>query len=263
MKIGIFDSGIGGLSVLHEAWQLLRGEEYIFYADVDHVPYGLKTREQILGYSRDIVDFLEGEGADVVLIACNTATAVAASDLRKEKKIPIIGMEPAVRPALKQNMQAKRVLVMATPVTIHEKKLKNLLAEVDQSHEVDLMEMPGLVKLAEAESFDTKEAEDYISSRLSSVDISDYSALVLGCTHFNYFKPLLRKYLGPDVRFVDGNEGTVRHLADVTGRKIYEDRITEKDPKVTYYMSGRPAAAEELSKLSRLHDRLEAVRCIS
>ena len=96
MKIGIFDSGIGGLSVLHEAYHQLPGQEFMFYADTDHVPYGLKTPEQIMGYAEEITEFLLQRGAQAIVIACNTATSVAVKELRKNYDIPILGMEPAV-----------------------------------------------------------------------------------------------------------------------------------------------------------------------
>ncbi|MBP3814197.1 MAG: aspartate/glutamate racemase family protein, partial [Butyrivibrio sp.] len=100
MKIGIFDSGMGGLSVLHEAYHQLPDQEYIFYADTEHVPYGIKTPEQIIGYTTEIAEFLIDKGVDAIVVACNTATSVAIKELRKRFDLPILGMEPAVKPAV-------------------------------------------------------------------------------------------------------------------------------------------------------------------
>ena len=263
MKIGIFDSGIGGISVLHEAIHYLPVAEYFFYADSDHVPYGLKTKDEILGFSREIVKFLIDKGVDAVLIACNTATAVAADKLRQEFNIPIIGMEPAVKPAVKQNTGDKRVLVMATPVTIRENKLHKLLDTVDKSHAVDLLEMPGLVKFAEAGCFDTDEVRDYLADRYSGLDTKNYSALVLGCTHFNYFIPLYREFFPEDTAIIHGNSGTVRQLANVMGAEITDgdagaEHISEG--KVTYYLSGREADADTKAFIERLHERLDHIK---
>ena len=112
MKIGIFDSGIGGLSVLHEAYHLLPKQEFIFYADTENVPYGTKTPEQIVGYATKIADFLIEKGAGAIVVACNTATSVAIKELRKNYNIPILGMEPAVKPAV-EGTEGKRIMVIA------------------------------------------------------------------------------------------------------------------------------------------------------
>ena len=272
MKIGIFDSGIGGLSVLHEAYHQLPGQEYIFYADTEHVPYGLKTKEQILGYTIEITEFLIKQGVDAIVIACNTATSVAVKELRKRYSLPILGMEPAVKPAV-EGTDKKRIMVIATPVTIREDKLKNLLHRVDEDHRVDLLPMPRLVEFAEREEFESEQVREYINSQFSEYDKDDYSALVLGCTHFNYFKPLYKEYFGDDTLLIDGNLGTIRHLADVTGitlsddpdRVVYFDEHHNIlcDTKTKYYFSGNEVNDEKtLEHLKRLHNRLEQVRKI-
>jgi len=259
VRIGIFDSGMGGLSVLHEAMHRIPDAEFIFYADEDHVPYGEKTAEEITGYSEGIVNFMLEHGVDGIIIACNTATSVAARYLRDRYSIPIVGMEPAVKPALER--ADGRILVMATPVTIHEKKLHDLLERYDKAHAADLLEMPGLVTFAEREEFDTEAVRDYILSRLWGRDVSDYTALVLGCTHFNYFKPMLRDILG--CRMYDGNVGTTRHLADVLG-VVYSEDDTELCHRVSYFFSGREVRNREaLEKIGRMHERLELVRGIN
>lgn len=262
MKIGIFDSGIGGISVLHEAIKRMPEAEFLFYADTDHVPYGLRTKEEILEFSRDIVRFLIDKDVEAIVIACNTATAVAAEKLRQEFDIPIIGMEPAVKPAVKINHDDKRILVMATPVTIRENKLHKLLAEVDKEHSVDLLEMPGLVKFAEAGTFDDDKVREYLSERYDGLNPEDYSAIVLGCTHFNYFTPLYREFFPEDTAIIDGNEGTVRQLMKVVGKSNSESAdMVEAGQRVqvTYFMSGRPADEETLRFISELHRRLDDI----
>ena len=281
MKIGIFDSGIGGISVLHEAYHRLPNEEYIFYADADHVPYGQKKPEDIIRYSDSIVNELIEMGVDAVLIACNTATSVAAEHLRAKYSVPIIGMEPAVKPAVEAAKNTDgRVLVMATPVTIRENKLHRLLDQVDRAHLVDLLPMPRFVTLAERGIFDGKEVDSYIEERLAMYDKDSFSEVVLGCTHFNYFKPAIIKAFTGDGKerpipdLIDGNVGTINHLADVLGLKSADiglelDRehmkkvFEEVQKRTTYLMSGRGASLEEYNKIKSLHDRLEYVRSIS
>ncbi|MCR5404991.1 MAG: glutamate racemase [Butyrivibrio sp.] len=268
MKIGIFDSGIGGLSVLHEAFHLLPDQEYVFYADTDHVPYGLKTPEEIRGYAKEIVEFLIDKGVDSVVVACNTATSVAIKYLRSTFSIPILGMEPAVKPAV-EGTEKKRIMVMATPVTIREDKLKDLLHRVDENHRVDLLAMPKLVEFAEEEVYESKEVYSYLEEQFSDFDLSEYCALVLGCTHFNYFKPAYRRFFDENTLVIDGNNGTIRHLADVMGLELSRDNEIYSDPeryietlnRTNYYFSGRPVnSTDELDRLKRLHKRLEEVR---
>ena len=126
MNIGIFDSGIGGMTLLHQAMIMLPQENFIFYADIDHVPYGTKTKEQVISYVDEVMQFMLAHDCKAVVIACNTATSVAAEIMREKYEIPIIGIEPAVKPAVEQSA-GKRVMVVATPLTIREEKLKNLV----------------------------------------------------------------------------------------------------------------------------------------
>ena len=261
MKIGIFDSGIGGLSVLSEALHRLPDEEYLFYADTDHVPYGIKDPEEITEYVDGIVKDLCDREVQAVVIACNTATAVAASHVRSKYDIPIIGMEPAVKPAVEgSSKKGGRVLVMATPVTIRENKLHNLLDAVDKSHAVDLLEMPELVRFAETGRFDTDEVRQYLKERYSGLDMNKYSALVLGCTHFNYFIPLYREFFNADTAIIDGNAGTVRQLAKVMGGEPRTGGSAEEECKIKYYMSGREADEDTLAFIEKLHERLDFIK---
>ncbi len=273
MRIGIFDSGMGGLSVLHEAFHLLSAEEFIFYADRKHVPYGTKSEDEIKGYAEDITEFLIEKHVDAIVIACNTATSVAVAGLREKYPVPIIGMEPAVKPAVESTDENSRVLLMATPVTLREAKLARLLSRVDVGHRVDLLEMPGLVTFAENEEFESDNVREYLKERLSGFDTTKYSALVLGCTHFNYFKPLYKEVLGDSIRLFDGNSGTIRHLSDILKLNINNDTNSEMifnapqdivvDRKTVYYESGDEITDNNrLSKYARLLSRLESVRNI-
>ncbi len=270
MKIGIFDSGIGGLSVLHEAYHQLPKQEFIFYADTENVPYGTKSPEQILGYATRITDFLIDKGAQAIVVACNTATSVAIKELRRNYDIPILGMEPAVKPAV-EGTEKKRIMVIATPVTIRQDKLRDLLHRVDEDHRVDLLAMPKLVEFAEREEFDSPAVKEYITSQFGAFDKAKYCALVLGCTHFNYFKPSYREYFGDETLLIDGNEGTVRHLADVLSLDRTQDIDMSFDKEnemlwmnnTKYYFSGKEiSGGETLEHLKRLHLRLEKVRNI-
>ncbi len=257
MKIGVFDSGIGGLSVLEYALKVLPNEQFIYYADQKHVPYGEKTKEQIMGYVDEVVSFMLKQGVKAIVVACNTATSVAINEIRKKYTIPIIGMEPAVKKAI-DLYGDKRVFVTATPVTVKGDKMKCLIEKVDKEHLVDLLPLPKLVRFAEQGIFDTDEVTDYLREVFKEFDVEEYASLVLGCTHFNYFKDSFRKVLPENVHFVDGNEGTIQQLI----RKLEEiDGLEMQAPTVEFYSSGEKIVDEErIAQITALLKRLERMR---
>ena len=260
MKIAFFDSGMGGLSVLHHARRVLPHAEFLFYADEDHVPYGEKSRADILRYVTEAFDFLVGEGADAIVVACNTATSVAIAAMRRRYAISIIGMEPAAKRALDLD-RAHRVLVAATPVTVKGEKLRLLLGRVDRRHLVDCIALPRLVTFAEREEFRSEAVTTYLRESLAPFRLGDYSAFVLGCTHFNYFKETLRALLPPNVHFVDGNGGTVRELVRQLGGETALPQ--EGEQTVQYYYSSRIVRDEqELARIARCLAQLDAVYAI-
>lgn len=253
MQIAFFDSGIGGLTVLHQAKRKIPREDYLYYADTDHVPYGRKTKEEIRQYVQEAVDFIAEQDVKALVVACNTATSVAIQSLRARYSFPILGMEPAVKPAVNDLHCTKRILVTATPVTIREEKLQNLLHQVDQHHQVDLLPLPRLVELAEANNFNDGQAEAYLREVLAPFDLHQYCTVVLGCTHFNYFKDSFHKILPEDVAMLDGSDGTVNNLQHVLAKKNLLETGTGK---IQYVTSGR--SAEQLRhKYEQLLQRLE------
>lgn len=252
--IGVFDSGIGGLSVLSKIVEILPNEEYIYYADTNHVPYGTKTNEQIKEYVKEAIQFLIQKNVKTIVIACNTATSIAIEYLRKEYSIPIIGIEPAAKPAV-ENRNNKKVLLMATPVTVREEKLKELLKTVDTSHSVDLIAMPGLVQFAEKQDFTSKDVEDYIKKQLKDYNLKEYSELVLGCTHFPFFKYILSKVLPKGIQIIDGSVGVANRLKSVLQNK---EEIGNNRLKITYYYSGKKV--KDVNELNKMHQLLNAIK---
>ena len=174
MKIGIFDSGIGGLSLLHQAMITLPEVDYVFYADVDNVPYGEKTNEQIREYVDRAVGFLVDKGCEAVVLACNTATSAAITYLRNKYQLPIIGIEPAVKPACQHNRD-KRIMVVATPVTAAGVKLKNLIMKYDINHKVDVVALPKLVRFAQKDEFNSANVMNYLNNEFAGYNFNDYS----------------------------------------------------------------------------------------
>ena len=262
MKIGIFDSGLGGLSVLKEALSKLSEYEFLYYADVKNVPYGQKSRDEILKFSFDAVKFLVKNGADAVVVACNTATSVAIKELRANLNVPIIGMEPAVKKAHDlSHDNALKTLVIATPVTVNGAKLKELITNLNAKDKTELLALPCLVNFAEKAEFESENVKSYLKEELGKFDLSKFDFLVLGCTHFNYFKDSLREILPPNVSIIDGNEGTIKRLISELGLAVSSVNLT---PNVKFFYSGEEVCEQsELEKISRNLARLEKMRAIS
>ena len=214
MKIAFFDSGIGGLSVLAEALRRFSGAEFLYFADEDHVPYGTKSRAEIARLSLDAVGFLVSRGADGVVVACNTATSAAISELRGAFSVPVIGMEPAVKLAA-DSFGARPTLLIATPLTIAGEKLARLVGRLEC--ETWSLPLPRLVEFAQDLEFDSPAVRAYLQGELGKFELARLGSLVLGCTHFNYFKDVLREILPPCVRIIDGIDGTLNRLASELG----------------------------------------------
>ena len=214
MKIAFFDSGIGGLSVLAEALRRFSGAEFLYFADEDHVPYGTKSRAEIVRLSLDAVGFLVSRGADGVVVACNTATSAAISELRGAFSVPVIGMEPAVKLAA-DSFGARPTLLIATPLTIAGEKLARLVGRLEC--ETWSLPLPRLVEFAQDLEFDSPAVRAYLREELAKFELERLGSLVLGCTHFNYFKDVLREILPPHVRIIDGIDGTLNRLASELG----------------------------------------------
>jgi len=235
MRIGFLDSGIGGLSVLYEAIKQLPLEDYIYYADTANVPYGNKSREQIKRYVFEAVGFMAQKNIKALVVACNTATSVAIQDIRRRYHFPIIGMEPAVKPAVKF-VNDKRVLVFATPLTLCESKFINLLNQVDTNHSVDYVPLQDLVVFAEAYQFDRSVITPYLRKKLKDYDLDRYGVVVLGCTHFPFFENHIRSIFPKGTILVDGSKGTVQNLKSML---MTLGKINNGNGSIEYYASGK------------------------
>jgi len=256
VKIGLFDSGIGGLTVLANLIRIMPDEEYIYYADSDNCPYGIKTKEEIYALSKKAVVFLKEKGCDLICIACNTATSVAAAGLRDEFDFPIVGVEPAVKPAI-DHMSSDgdngRILVIATPMTVNQKKLHDLIDRLDEEHLVDMKALGKLPEFAEHGDFDSPALFKYFDRELGDSKYKAYTKVVLGCTHFIHYTESLRKYFSEDVEFLDGAEGTARNIKRICTEKGYP----HSDEKgIEFYRSGIAASEKDIEFYNMILNRL-------
>lgn len=201
--IGVFDSGVGGLSVLRHIRAELPGEPLVYLADRAHVPYGPRPASEIQQFSEGITRFLLRQGARLIVVACNTATAAALNHLRQVfPHVSFVGTEPAVKPAAQQT-QSGKVGVLATSRTFDSQRYVALMARYGQG--IELFEDPcvGLVPLIEAGQIDTPETEQLLQTALSPMLRAGVDTVVLGCTHYPFVLPLIEKIVGTAVTIID------------------------------------------------------------
>lgn len=210
--IGFFDSGVGGLSVLKEAINVLPNEDFIYFGDSKNAPYGVKSVNEVKELSFQAADFLLEHKVKAIVVACNTATSAAIEDLRKKyKDIPIIGIEPALKPAVELRKPGK-IVIMATPMTLAEKKFQCLMEKYKSKAQIFPLPCPGLVEFIEKGITEGEELNSFIRNRFSKLVHNEIASVVLGCTHYPFIKKELSKVLGENVDIIDGSMGTVNQL---------------------------------------------------
>ena len=248
--VAVFDSGVGGLSVLPELTKRMPRESFVFFGDAASAPYGERTTEEVRRLTDEAVTRLIADGAKAVVIACNTATSAAAGYLREKfPDVPIIGMEPALKPAAEAG-EHPRVLVMATPLTIREEKLRALSDKLRDKADFVFVPCHGLVEAVECGDVDgdgtLSLVTEILEPRLDGVD-----SIVLGCTHYAHVRGLIAEVAGPDVMIFDGAAGTARE----TERRLYEaDLLTDSEENggITLLSSSRdPGYSRIMEKLLR------------
>jgi glutamate racemase len=215
--IGFFDSGVGGLTVLALAVKLLPGESFIYFGDTANAPYGSKSVDEVRQLSLNAAKLLHDRGCKAMVVACNTATSAAVSLLRETLPFPVIGMEPAVKPALERG---GKVLVMATPLTLREEKFRSLCERcgADDEHVV-VVPCPGLVEMVERGETEGSEVERTLRQLFAGVDLEGITGVVLGCTHYLFLRKTLSRLLPDNVEFINGNLGTVRQLTRILAKE--------------------------------------------
>lgn len=227
--IGLFDSGVGGLSVLKEIRKALPREHYIYYADNANCPYGEKSPEFILDRARTITRLLQEKGSDAVVVACNTATAVAISTLREEFDLPFIGMEPAVKPAA-LGTRSGVIGVLATAGTLSASKYLNTKGRFEDDVKIEEHVGRGFVELVESMNLEGPEAERVVRASLVPLLEAKADIIVLGCTHYPFLLPTLEKVAAmtprlqanQQVRFIDPAPAVAKQLCNVLQQKNIE-----------------------------------------
>lgn len=245
--IGIFDSGSGGLSVYREIVKLLPYERYVYFADNAHCPYGEKSAGYIQDRARTITDILLGMGADIIVVACNTATAAAIATLRAEyPQIPFVGMEPAVKPAA-LGTKTGVIGVLATAGTLKGSKYLNTKGLFEDDVRIVEHVGEGFVELVENGILDGPEAEATVRKSLQPLLDAGADRIVLGCTHYPFLKPVIEAIAGPGVQVIDPAPAVARQ----TVRLLEKDcvPIDEGPFHIDLYFSGEPESLQRIYRL--------------
>lgn len=227
MPIGFFDSGVGGLSVLREAVKLMPNEDFIYFGDSINAPYGVKTLEEVKELTNKAVAFLISKGAKAIAVACNTATSAAVRDLRKMYDMPIVGVEPALKPAVKLNRKGP-VIIMATTMTLKEKKFSDLMELYKKEADIIPMPCPGLMEYVEAGNLDGKDLKEYLKEKFKTYNSREIGAVVLGCTHYPFVRETLASIIGENIPIIDGGFGTSKELK----RRIEDMGISREEERI-------------------------------
>lgn len=246
--VGLLDSGLGGISVLGEALRQLPNEDYVYYGDTANAPYGDKTPEEVLGLVHQAVDRLIELRCKAIVIACNTATSVSAGKLRQELALPIIGMEPALKPASLLPGEGK-ILVMATRVTLALPKFQALMAQYGR--DAVPVPCPGLMECVERGELEGPQVTALLRQLLGPWLSQPVKAVVLGCTHYPFLRKAIAALFPKETPLIDGNAGSVRQLR----RRLEEqDLLSDRQEpgRITFLSS-----SEDPSVLQRMQTMLE------
>jgi glutamate racemase len=240
--IGLFDSGVGGLSVAREVLRQLPSQPIVYLADQTHAPYGERPLAEIRDFSGEITRFLQAQGARVIVIACNTASAAALHSLRRQfPEVPFVGMEPAVKPAAERT-RTRHVGVIATPATFQGELFASLLDRFAANVVVHTQVCPELVPLVEAGELDTAQARAALTRYLAPLASAGIDELVLGCTHYPFLRPLIDEVIGPGVDVIDPAPAVARQTRRVLVEHgwLTDEHTVADQPRHRYFTTGNP-----------------------
>jgi glutamate racemase len=254
--IGVFDSGVGGLSVLSAIWNELPHAVTLYLADQAHVPYGLRPEAEVREYAAGITRYLLEQGAEVIVVACNTASAAALELLRQTfKDVPFVGMEPAVKPAVEKTSSGV-VGVLATPATFQGALYASVVERFAGGVKIIQHTCPGLVELIENGLLNSTFTRDILEDALQPMLNQGVDTIVLGCTHDPFVIPLIQDIVGPEVRVIDPAPAVARQVRRVVEKTTYiptdayaHNTLTRMGPSKKYITTKDPDKLESMLPL--------------
>jgi len=250
--IGIFDSGLGGVSCLGQGMYMLPRERFVYFGDSGVSPYSLMPKAEVKDLCFQACDFLVAKQVKAIVVACNTATSVAVTELREKYQIPILGMEPALKVATDFGLEGK-IIVMATGMTLKSRMMDNLITRFGQGHDIVKLPCRDVITLVESGIIDGPQMEVCLGKYFAEFNPDHIASVVFGCTHYGFLKRPLNKVLGEHIRIADGNEGTIRHLKQILKeRNLLSGRdIGVSDAEI--YNSGGPEFIANARKMLVQH----------
>jgi glutamate racemase len=249
--IGVFDSGIGGTSIWTAIHELLPNEKTIYLADNKNAPYGQRTKEEIVALSKKNVDFLIENNCKLIVVACNTATTNAIRELRADYDIPFIGIEPAIKPAA-NNSKTQVIGILATQGTLNS-ELFNKTAEMFQNTTIIEQVGHGLVQLIEDGNLNSPEMTELLETYLRPMIDANIDYLVLGCSHYPYLIPQIKKILPEHIQIIDSGEAVARQTQNVLREKVGFSDEGESEP--VFYANANPSVLKSI-----LNDKYEVMQ---
>ena len=256
--IGVFDSGLGGISVVRAIIDLLPHEHLVYFGDTARVPYGSKSEETVIRFAHQISSFLREKQVKMIVVACNTASAVALQSLQQSFNIPIVGgIEPGSEAAVR-NSKHKRIGVIGTASTIRSGAYRTAIRALDPEMEVTDQSCPLLVPLVEEDWPHDGVVKQVLESYLDSFKIQKPDSLILGCTHYPYLKSIIQQVIGPSVRLVDSGEETATRVQKVLKEMGLLNHGNGDPGRHKFYVSDFPQKFEETASrfLGRPLDKL-------
>jgi len=231
--IGIFDSGIGGLSILSEINKILPNENTVYLADNKNCPYGNKSRKKIIELSKKNTSTLIKIGCKIIVIACNTATTNAVNEIRKSFEIPIIGIEPAIKPAL-INTKTGKIGILATEKTLSSNVFNHTSNKFSNNIEIHKQIGYGLVKAIEDGDLNKNETKDLLISYLNPMINSNIDQLVLGCTHYHFLIPLIKKIIPKKIHIQNPNQSIVKQIIRILNQNNLKNTLDNSYKNIIY-----------------------------
>lgn len=233
-SIGIFDSGIGGLTILSEVEKLLPNETFIYVSDSAHYPYGKKTERELKELTSNILDFLISKNVKMAIAACNTASVHTLEHLRKKYKIPIIGVVPVVK-TIAEISKTKKAAVFATPATVKSSYLQNLINKYADGVEIFKVGGTGLEEIIEKGDFTNPKINTILKKHLFDLKDKGVDAIALGCTHYPIIEKQMKKIVGNKIKIVDSGGAVARRVKAVLSHEV---ALSEEKGEDLYYTTG-------------------------
>lgn len=245
-SIGVFDSGLGGLTAVKQIMKELPNESIVYFGDTGRVPYGTRSPETILKYTRDDIRFLESLDVKIIVIACGTASSVALDTVKHESKIPIVGVIDAAVYRAVRDTKNKKIGIIGTPGTIKSGSYVKCIKEQDADIETFANACPLFVPLVENGHFDTEMTRLAVDEYLKDIRAAGVDTLILGCTHYPLLKKVIAEYMGDNVTLVDPGAEAAKYLKKKLNRDMLCADSTDTKNQYSYYVSDNVEGFEEL-----------------